>query len=439
MNFEYSAKTKEWIARVSAFMDKHIYPNVGTFAKQHEEGDRWVTPQIVHDLKAIAKKNKHAPVKQHQIRQHMYLFVNALVENPSFDSQTKENMTRKAKDFGSTCALSEAFLKNVGASGIVDSVLHFAKLKSEAQMSRSHGGSKKTKITGIPKLDDANEAGGRNSHKCTLILTEGDSAKALAVSGLGIVGRDYYGVFPLRGKLLNVRDANHKQIMENAEIKHICQIMGLKFQTTYDSVKSLRYGRLMIMADQDQDGSHIKGLLINFIHHYWPSLLQARSNIQNPPPTFPLAAYSLLLSLASASGLIRPCAGVGVVPTPLQLEDFLVEFVTPIVKVSKGKTEKSFFTLPQYEAWCAEQPSMKGWKIKYYKGTPPLPRGCAWGRVTAAAKRAGQHSSPDSCSGIRDTLPVCRSRYKHPAGGQRILLQHGHAPDPVPFCGSERL
>jgi DNA topoisomerase II len=61
-------------------------------------------------------------------------------------------------------------------------------------------------------LEDANEAGTRNSRRCTLILTEGDSAKTLAVAGLGVIGRDFYGVFPLRGKLLNVRDANHKQV-----------------------------------------------------------------------------------------------------------------------------------------------------------------------------------------------------------------------------------
>jgi DNA topoisomerase-2 len=151
-------------------------------------------------MKAVKKKNKHAPVKQHQVRQHLYLFINSLVENPSFDSQTKENMTRKAKDFGSTCPLSDTFLKALANSGITDNILHFAKLKSEAQMSRAVGGTKKSKISGIPKLDDANEAGTRNSHKCTLILTEGDSAKALAVSGLGVVGRDHYGVFPLRGK-----------------------------------------------------------------------------------------------------------------------------------------------------------------------------------------------------------------------------------------------
>lgn len=50
---------------------------------------------------------------------------------------------------------------------------------------------------------------------CTLILTEGDSAKTLAVSGLGVVGRDRYGIFPLRGKMLNVREASHKQVKPN--------------------------------------------------------------------------------------------------------------------------------------------------------------------------------------------------------------------------------
>ncbi|CAL5386593.1 unnamed protein product [Camellia sinensis] len=70
----------------------------------------------------------------------------------------------------------------------------------------------------------------------------------------------------LQGKLLNVRETSHKQIMENAEIQSIKQILGLQHGKQYDSVKTLRYGHLMIMTDQDHDGSHIKGLLINFIH-----------------------------------------------------------------------------------------------------------------------------------------------------------------------------
>ena len=92
-------------------------------------------------------------------------------------------------------------------------------------------------------------------------------------SGVSVVGRDYYGVFPLKGKPLNVREATHAQIMKNEEIKNVVEILGLKFGVTYDetNVKTLRYGHLMIMADQDHDGSHIKGLVINFIHrefHY---------------------------------------------------------------------------------------------------------------------------------------------------------------------------
>ena len=106
------------------------------------------------------------------------------------------------------------------------------------------------RLTGMTKLADANNAGGKHSERCTLILTEGDSAKALAVAGLGVVGRDNFGVFPLRGKLLNVRDARHDQIMKNEEIQAIKKIMGLQHNKTYQSASGLRYGRLMIMTDQ---------------------------------------------------------------------------------------------------------------------------------------------------------------------------------------------
>ncbi len=106
------------------------------------------------------------------------------------------------------------------------------------------------RITGIAKLEDANEAGTRNASKCTLILTEGLSAKALAVSGLSVVGRDFYGVFPLRGKLLNVREAAGKNLTDNAEIQAIKQILGLQHGKIYENTNSLRYGHLMIMADQ---------------------------------------------------------------------------------------------------------------------------------------------------------------------------------------------
>ena len=115
--------------------------------------------------------------------------------------------------------------------------------------------------------------------------------------------------------------------MKNEEIMNVVEIMGLKFNVTYteENIKTLRYGHLMIMADQDHDGSHIKGLVINFIHHFWPSLLD--------------------------------------------IPGFLQQFITPIVKTTKGKKSETFFTLPEYEEWKESTGNdAKGWHIKYYKG-----------------------------------------------------------------------
>ena len=116
-------------------------------------------------------------------------------------------------------------------------------------------GSKKSRISGIPKLDDANWAGTHRSHECTLIITEGDSAKALAIAGLSVVGRNAFGVFPLRGKPRNVRDASVKQVTENEEFGNLKKILGLQRGKVYNSLRELRYGRLMIMTDADLDGS----------------------------------------------------------------------------------------------------------------------------------------------------------------------------------------
>ncbi|KAG1746828.1 DNA topoisomerase [Suillus lakei] len=280
--------------------------------------------QIAKNLiAAIGKKNKAATVKPAQIKNHMWIFVNALIENPTFDSQTKETLTLTASKFGTKPALSEDFMKKVQKSSIIDHVLNWAKFKADQQIKKTDG-SKRNRLTGMTKLADANNAGTKQAEKCTLILTEGDSAKALAVAGLGVVGRDNFGVFPLRGKLLNVREAKHDQIMKNEEIQNIKKIMGLQHNKEYSNVGSLRYGRLMIMTDQDHDGSHIKGLLINFLDHFYPSLLK--------------------------------------------LPNFLVEFVTPIVRVTKGKQRIDFFTIPEYEQWLEDTPDAHKWDSKYYKG-----------------------------------------------------------------------
>jgi DNA topoisomerase-2 len=270
---------------------------------------------------------KDLSVKPFMVQRSMFIFVNALIINPSFDSQTKETLTTRSKDFGPVRfkpVIDEKLLKRIANnSGIIDEVAFFARAKSQRALERKSGGSKKTKLKGIPKLDDANWAGGRRSHECTLILTEGDSAKSLAIAGLSVIGRNKYGVFPLKGKLLNVRDASNSSVIGNAEVQNIMKIMGLKIGTVYTDVSPLRYSRVMIMTDQDHDGSHIKGLVINFFHHFWPSLLR------------------------------QP--------------NFLQVFITPIVKCTRRQQAEVFYTTPEFYQWQQAE-ARTGWKIKYYKG-----------------------------------------------------------------------
>lgn len=286
----------------------------------------YVTNAIAKGLTPL-KAFKDLNVRPFMVARSMFVFVNALVTNPSFDSQTKETLTTRSSQFGPSKykpTISPQFVKRiVKNSGIVEDVAFFAKAKSQRNLEKKTGGAKKKTVIGIPKLDDASLAGGKRSRECTLILTEGDSAKALAIAGLSVIGRDKFGVFPLKGKLLNVRDAGNKSVIQNAEIQHIMKIMGLNIGTKYEDTSRLRYGHIMIMTDQDHDGSHIKGLIINFIHHFWPELL---------------------------------C-----------VSNFLQVFITPIVKCTKGRQTEIFYTTPEFYAWQQAE-SRSGWRIKYYKG-----------------------------------------------------------------------
>ncbi|OWB67653.1 hypothetical protein B5S30_g3016 [[Candida] boidinii] len=291
-----------------------------------------VSDLIVEKLmEQIKKKNKRAMIKPFQIKSNMFLFINCLIENPAFTSQTKEQLTTRVSQFGGKkLSLPDDFIKKILRTGIIDNIMDIAQANADKALKKNDG-SRKNRITGYPKLEDANKAGTKDGRKCTLILTEGDSALTLAVAGLAVVGRDLYGCYPLRGKMLNVREASADQILKNAEIQAIKQIMGLQHKKRYDStnINSLRYGHIMIMTDQDHDGSHIKGLIINFLETSFPGLLE--------------------------------------------IPEFLIEFITPIVKVKiltgpKKKTTLSFYNMPEYEAWRDDEGLTCSYKQKYYKG-----------------------------------------------------------------------
>jgi DNA topoisomerase-2 len=282
-----------------------------------------IANQVVSHIVEHLETKKKCKVKPSVVRDHLGIFAVCLIENPSFTSQTKESLTTKVSAFGSSPKLSDDTLKKVVSKlGILEAILAVQAAK-DAKDNTKTDGKKQSRITGIPKLDDAMYAGTVKSAQCTLILTEGDSAKAMALSGLSQEQRKFYGVYPLRGKLLNVKDTSDSKVEQTKEIAELKKILGLQSGKQYADLSSLRYGKVMIMTDQDYDGSHIRGLLINLFHELWHELIA--------------------------------------------IPGFLTYMATPIVKATKGSTVKCFYTQHEYEDWRKGE-GAKGWKVKYYKG-----------------------------------------------------------------------
>ena len=211
----------------------------------------YIVNNIVKKLETmILKKSKDAKIKPNQIKDNLMIFLDCIVENPAFTSQTKETLKTKISDFGSTCDITDKFVKKIGASGIVDQVVNLAMMKEQAILKKTDG-KKVQSLKGVPKLEDAEWAGTKKSELCYLILTEGDSAKAMAMAGRDVIGSERFGIFPLKGKLLNVREASPKQLLENEEITNLKKILGLQHEKEYTDTSALRYCGVVVLTDQD--------------------------------------------------------------------------------------------------------------------------------------------------------------------------------------------
>ena len=286
----------------------------------------YILNQITRKLVEFIEKKKKVKVNPNSIKEQLVLFIRCDIENPAFDSQTKDYMNTPSTKFGSKCEVSDKFIEKVAKMGVMDAACALTEVK-ENKAAKKTDGVKSKSVRGIPKLTDANWAGTEKSKDCIVILCEGDSAKAGIISGLSSEDRNTIGVYPMKGKILNVRGENIKKISENKEIAEIKKILGLetskKYNTIEDVNKNLRYGKVLFMTDQDLDGSHIKGLGINLFQSEWPTL----ANIPG----------------------------------------FIGFMNTPILKAKKGNQELEFYNDGEYNQW-KENTDSKGWNIKYYKG-----------------------------------------------------------------------
>lgn len=262
------------------------------------------------------------------LRGHVTILINTTVVNPTFTSQTKEQLSLDIRKSGASWEPSAAFVRNFKKSAAMEAMMAEQELRDmrKAKQAATKGSSANARYVAVDGYESATSAGDpKRTLPVSLMLTEGDSAKAFAVAGLSVTGRAQYGVFPLRGKLKNVRGEKLTAILQTLEIANILKILGVDFsrgdpQTT----KDLRYDRLIILTDQDVDGAHIGGLILNALWVLLPDLMR------NEP-------------------------------------HFVQRLATPLVRaVNRAGQTHEFMTEREFDEWYGQ--GQTGYTVKYYKG-----------------------------------------------------------------------
>jgi DNA topoisomerase II len=280
----------------------------------------YIANQIVTHLRALIKKKHKIDVRPQEIKNHLFLFVQADIVNPIFSSQTKEKLITEPKQFGSSFEFSPATIKKIASSEVVERILDWAQQKAIAEEKKElRNLNKNLSKSKILKLIDAKARTWRQD--CSLAIFEGDSASSAF--------RKYrnpklQGAFPLRGKFINVSGLSPLKVVKNKEVTSLLGAIGLKLG---EEAKNLQYGKILIYSDADPDGDSIAGLLINFFGRYWPEMFE---------------------------------------------QGMICRVITPIVVAKKGKQKKSFYTNEEFDEWVSDRSKIKGWEIEYKKGLAAL-------------------------------------------------------------------
>ena len=283
----------------------------------------YIMNQIVSQLREFFMKKHKVDIKPSELKNHMTLFLNSTVINPSFSSQTKEKLITEVKDFGTTYEIATKTIQSILKSEIVNSILDWIQQKKNAEDNKLQRELNK-KLSKI-KVDKLIDAKGKDRWKCSIALFEGDSASSAF--------RKYrtpesMGAFSLRGKFINVSELTNQKLVQNTEAVNLMAAIGLKLGSEID-LKTLRYGRVLIYTDADVDGNSISGLLINFFYKYWPDMFDRKM--------------------------------VYKVETPI------------VVAIPKDKKAKKmfFYTQNEYNEWEAKA-NLKNCEISYKKGLAAL-------------------------------------------------------------------
>lgn len=323
--FYETKKDKTWSIGVALSENGFQQVSFSNSTETYDGGTHvdYVLNQIISQLREFFAKKHKVDVKPSELKNHMFLFLNSTIINPSFSSQTKEKLITEVKDFGSTFEISSKLVAQIIKSEIVNSILDWIQQKKNAEENKLQRDlNKKLSKIKVEKLIDAK---GKDRWKCSIGLFEGDSASSAF--------RKYrdpqtMGAFALKGKFVNVSEMTNQKLVQNDEVVNLMAAVGLKLGQTVD-VRDLRYGRILFYVDADADGNSIAGLLLNFFYKYWPEIFD---------------------------------------------RNMIYKVETPIVTATpkqKAKKKLLFYSQTEYNEWMRSN-DIKQFEIKYKKGLAAL-------------------------------------------------------------------
>lgn len=321
------SKDKNWNIAISNSENGFQQVSFSNSTETYDGGTHldYILNQIINELRMFFKKKHKYDVKPSELKQHIFIFINSTVINPSFSSQTKEKLITEVKDFGTEYKVSKALIQSIIKSEIIESVLDWINQKKIAEENKVQRklNSKLSKI----KVDKLIDAKGKTRWKCSLSIFEGDSASS---SFRKFRTPELMGSFSLGGKFINVSDISNKKLVNNKEAVNLMAAIGLKLGKDVN-IKDLRYGRILLYMDADTDGNSIAAQLMNFFYTYWPELFERKMIYKAETP-----------------------------------------IVVAQLKVKKGKGKKLlFYTNEEYQKWLSKA-DVKKWEIKYKKGLAAL-------------------------------------------------------------------
>ena len=237
---------------------------------------------VIDKLKGRKSSTSSTSLTIKDVKPYFKFLVVTRIPNPEFESQEKNELKTVVKADPITAHQVTKIMK----WPIGETLKGLMLSKEKKQVTKAIAAS--AKHPAIDGYDKANNAGGAKGKDCTLIVCEGLSAKTFAVDGIskGLndkKGRDWFGIYPLRGKMLNTRNATPTSIKNNMVITNLMKIIGLDYGNP-DKLEKLNYGRLCIITDADVDGIHIEGLILNFFHSLFPKLLKRNFVISMKTP-----------------------------------------------------------------------------------------------------------------------------------------------------------